>query len=94
MNVIRLSVPLCILTVWSCGVAPTSSPEQQPCSEQWFQYVEGQLQTGDSQGHGPDLGSSEWRSVVEFKLGVRGNPGVPNRETEQWCTYIDARVHQ
>lgn len=94
VNVIRISVPLCIFIVCSCGVAPTSNPGRQPCSEQWFQYVEEQLQTGDSEGHGPDLGSSEWRSVVEFKLGVRGDPDVPHRETEQWCAYIDARVRQ
>jgi hypothetical protein len=94
MNAIRSSVSLCIFAVCSCGVAPTSNLIKQPCSEQWFQHVEEKLQTGDSEGHGPDLGSSEWRSVVEFKLGIRGDPGVPHRETDKWCTYIDERVRK
>ena len=94
VNVIRASVPLCIFAVCSCGVDPSSNPGQQPCSERWFQYVEEKLRTGDSEGHGPDLGSSEWRSVVEFKLGMRGDPSVPNRETDQWCTYIDEKVRK
>lgn len=61
----------------------------KPCSAPWLQMVEQTLSTGDGQGHGPDLGSSEWRSVVEFKLGIRGNPDVPDRATEEWCAYID-----
>ena len=64
----------------------------EPCSEPWLQMVEQTLSTGDGRGHGPDLGSSEWRSVVEFKLGIRGNPGVPDRATEEWCTYIDHEI--
>jgi len=64
----------------------------EPCSESWLQMVEQKLSTGDGQGHGPDLGSSEWRSVVEFKLGIRGNPDVPDRVSEEWCTYIDQAI--
>ncbi len=29
---------------------------------------------------------------MEFKLGIRGNPDVPQRETDQWCTYIDEKI--
>ena len=94
VNMIRSSAPLWILAVCSCGIAPSINPGQEPCSEQWFEYVDERLLTGDSEGHGPDLGSSEWRSVVEFKLGVRGDPSVPQRETEQWCTYIDDKVRK
>lgn len=64
----------------------------KPCSTQWQQMVEKTLSTGDGQGHGPDLGSSEWRSVVEFKLGIRGNPDVPDRASEAWCAYIDQAI--
>ena len=64
----------------------------EPCSTPWLQMVEKTLSTGDGQGHGPDLGSSEWRSVVEFKLGIRGNPDVPDRATEAWCAYIDQAI--
>ena len=54
--------------------------------------VEEKLSTGDAQGHGPDVGSSEWRSVVDFKLGIRGKPGIPDSTTEQWCAYIDREI--
>ena len=64
----------------------------KPCSEPWLQLVEQKLSTGDGHGHGPDLGSSEWRSVVEFKLGIRDNPEVPDRGTLDWCTYIDRAI--
>lgn len=70
------------------AAAPTDGP--QPCSKQWQLAVDKKLQTGDGDGHGPDIGSMEWRSVVEFKLGVRGDPAVPSRATVKWCRYIDA----
>lgn len=59
------------------------------CSAAWFQSIDKKLQTADAQGHGPDIGSEEWKSVIEFKLGVRGRPNVPDRRTDAWCKYID-----
>ena len=94
MNISRLSIPICVSVVCSCGVGPSSNSVQQPCSEQWFQHVEEMLQTGDAEGLGPDLGSSEWRSVIEFKLGIRGDPSNPQRDTDEWCSYIDDMVHK
>ena len=76
----------------SCGSDESGSPEPVQCSDTWYRYVDGQLTTGDGQGHGPDLGSSEWRSVVEFKLGIRGDSTIPDLATEQWCTYIDEKL--
>lgn len=66
----------------------------EPCSDEWNLDVEAKVQTGDTEGHGPDIGSVEWQSVVEFKLGVRGNPDVPTRDSEAWCTYIDTRLRR
>jgi uncharacterized protein len=60
-----------------------------PCSDAWNRSLDALLLTGDPSGHGPDLGSDEWKSVVEFKLSVRGKPGVPARESSAWCSYID-----
>jgi hypothetical protein len=60
-----------------------------PCSEAWYAEIEAALGTADGQGHGPDAGSDEWQSAIEFKLGVRGDPEVPARASEQWCAYID-----
>lgn len=78
-------------------LAPSGSAEDSafeswpaPCSDPWIELVEAVLSSGDGMGHGPDLGSDEWKSVMEFKLGVRGNADVPDRSTRGWCDYIDA----
>jgi len=62
------------------------------CSREWQESVETALGTGDGQGHGPDLGSEEWKSVVEFRLGVRGRGDVPDRDSGDWCAYVQARI--
>lgn len=62
------------------------------CSPAWYRAIEQKLPTGDGHGHGPDVGSDEWKSVVEFRLGVRGNPLVPPRDREAWCAYVDRAV--
>ncbi|MCL1048593.1 hypothetical protein L2755_02945 [Shewanella abyssi] len=66
-----------------------SEPSKKQCNNAWFEKVEQQVITGDGQGHGPDLGSIEWRSVVEFKLGVRGDESLPAVDSDPWCAYID-----
>lgn len=66
--------------------------ERLLCSHSWSQFIEENVQTGDGQGHGPDIGSDEWKSVVEFKLGIRNKPNVPNRDSEAWCRHIDQIV--
>ncbi|WP_432470374.1 hypothetical protein [Amphritea sp. HPY] len=65
----------------------------EPCSAEWFTSVEDRLGTGDSEGHGPDIGSLEWKSVVEFKLGIRNKPNTPDPASRRWCSYIDAIIH-
>lgn len=64
------------------------------CSDSWNHFIEENIQTGDRQGHGPDIGSDEWRSVVEFKLGLRGNQNLPNRNSEAWCRLVDQLVRE
>lgn len=64
----------------------------EPCSPAWFFFIEKTLETSDSQGHGPDMGSAEWKSVVEFKLGVRDNPKVPTPASNEWCEFIDKLI--
>lgn len=66
--------------------------ENRVCSPGWYREIEKKVPTGDAQAHGPDIGSDEWKSVVEFKLGVRGRPDVPKRGSEEWCRYIDGLI--
>ena len=64
------------------------------CSDPWYQFIEETVLTGDNQGHGPDVGSGEWKSVIEFKLGIRDNPNLPDRDSEAWCRLIDQIVRK
>ncbi len=80
---------LALLLLQGCLSDDQPSRQFVPCTESWYQHVEMLLITGDGRGHGPDPGSDEWKSVVEFKLGIRGDAGVPNRTTEKWCEFID-----
>lgn len=84
----RIHWILCVFLTGGCALLPAASLAQS-CSEAWYQEVESAVQSGDGQGHGPDVGSEEWMSVIEFKLGIRGEPGLPAPGTEDWCAYID-----
>lgn len=64
------------------------------CAPAWQQRVDAQLVTADPQVHGPDLGSAEWQSVVEFKLGLRGMAEVPAPDSTAWCDFIDAQIQR
>ena len=61
-----------------------------PCTEAWTWLVESRYPSGDGMGHGPDIGSDEWKSVVEFRLGIRDQTGLPARDSEEWCSHIDS----
>lgn len=85
------------LTLGCAATAPQQrdlSYEPVACDEGWFRSVERRLGTGDGQGHGPDLGSAEWKSVVEFKLGLRGQAGLPVADSAAWCSYIEQQLGQ
>ena len=73
--------------------APDDAAAAPACSAQWYRQVEQTVMTGDGQGHGPDPGSDEWKSVIEFKLGLKNVPDVPSRSSDKWCRYIDQRMH-
>lgn len=67
------------------------SGSEKPCSKESIELIERKVPTGDSQGHGPDFGSSEWYSVVEWRLGIEGDASVPSKGTQQWCDYVISR---
>ena len=76
-----MSKYLVLLLVGATGVAQA----QSMCTYPWYQSIDKILHTTDGQGHGPDIGSDEWKSVIEFKLGVRNGVNVPERSSDQWC---------
>ena len=84
---------LMIFAAVACAEKGTEAQQPAPCTALWYTYVETRVSTGDGQGHGPDPGSDEWRSVIEFKLGIRGNADIPPRESAAWCDHIDERIN-
>ena len=81
-----------LLAAGAVLAAGAAQARPAPCSDAWYQMVEDRVRSGDGQGHGPDIGSEEWKSVIEFKLGLRGRAGVPPLGSPAWCRFIDARV--
>lgn len=57
------------------------------CSPSLYQTIDYRLPV-DSDGHGPDLGSSEWKHGVERKLGIGDASGFPERNTDAWCQRV------
>ena len=85
-------IVMSVAIVSGCADPAEMPKSPAPCTEPWYAYVELIIPTGDGMGHGPDIGSDEWKSVVEFKLGIRDDPGVPKRSSEAWCQYMDQRI--
>jgi uncharacterized protein len=89
-------LPMILIVASACakaGGSVTTSPETAaPCTDSWYHSIEEKVSTSDGQGHGPDVGSDEWKSVIEFKLGIRGKPDVPDIKTQAWCSYVDDLV--
>ena len=82
---------IAIALLWAAPVFGADAPAN-PCTAEWFDFVERKVSSGDGQGHGPDLGSDEWKGVIEFRLGIRGQPDIPPRDSAEWCNYIDRLV--
>lgn len=92
----RLLVTLLVSLLFVVSACENKTPQSETvnlCTYSWYQSVELAFPTGDGMGHGPDIGSAEWRSVIEFRIGIRGNAEVPDRNSDEWCRYIDGLIH-
>jgi uncharacterized protein len=86
-------VVIFLAAIFQAGDGRSSDLEvQTPRSDSWYRFIEEKITTNDSQGHGPDVGSDEWKSVIEFKLGIRGKPNLPVRDSKAWCDNVDQIV--
>jgi hypothetical protein len=81
---------IAIAMLWVAEAGADTPPS--PCSAEWLVFVEQKVSSGDGAGHGPDPGSDEWKGVIEFRLGLRGQPDIPPRDSAEWCNYIDRLV--
>lgn len=93
-----LYLPLSLIIATACVSADDNLTSDQSsrhlCSTSWYQTIEERVPTRDTQMHGPDIGSDEWKSVIEFKPGIRGKPNLPSRDSDNWCRYIDHLVQE
>lgn len=59
------------------GSAPSSDAGAPTLgTPEWQTWVDRKIGSGDGQGHGPDVGSSEWCSTIDFRL-FGGASGLP-----------------
>jgi hypothetical protein len=58
------------------------APVAQPCTQEWFSYLE---------GHGPDLGNSEWVNAFEEKAKLLVTNGLPK---QQRCQLIQGQLER
>ena len=58
-----------VLVLAGCGEARVDRSGEVDQWDQWARRVEARFPVGDAQGHGPDIGSAEWRAAVEQKIG-------------------------
>lgn len=82
-------LPFLLIDISGCSSIEEPTVKIKACTDEWYAAVEKKTMTSDGQGHGPDLGSLEWRSVIEFKFGIRGKVNIPPRNSEVWCDYIN-----
>ncbi|WP_414443475.1 hypothetical protein [Burkholderia sp. 22PA0106] len=79
------------ILVWL--VATTSvahAPEAAPCSPEWFGYLDNRyFEISDGEGHGPDIGSSEWLNAFEARARLPATSALPK---PQRCQIIQARI--
>lgn len=75
------------------SIEPVPRPDvPASCSNKLYEWIESEIQSGDGMGHGPDTGSTEWKHVIEFRLGLRDEPGLPDPESNAWCGFIEATL--
>ena len=85
----RLATSLAVVVLSACTVEVDQSTNgQAPCSAETYELIENHIKISDAEGHGPDLGSSEWMSAVERRLGVDEDVSAPHEGTQAWCAYV------
>ena len=93
MNRVLIVLFVILIVQVQPGHDGTASPDKGGfCTLEWYRFIDNKVATGDGRGHGPDIGSTEWQSAVEFKLGIRGKAEVPQRNSDAWCHHIDQIV--
>ena len=81
------------LSLLACSAAEVKNDDSaEACPIPMLASIEGRVSALDSEGHGPDLGSDEWFSAIEFRLGLRGQSALPEKGTNEWCDFLDRHL--
>ncbi|MEO2266072.1 MliC family protein [Pseudoalteromonas sp. YIC-656] len=83
----------------ACHTLPEEPQNQVPqetaatigntCSLATLTQIERQVSSQDALGHGPDIGSVEWASSIEHRLGIKEHNNKPPMLSAAWCGYIE-----
>lgn len=59
----------------------------------WARWVDARHPVGDSQGHGPDVGSDEWASALDHQLGISDADGHgPDLKSDEWRSAVESKL--
>lgn len=85
---IRFLCLSCSLVLTACTDKPASNNNTVACDQNSFHVLEQLIGSSDGAGHGPDVGSHEWQSTIEFRLQLRGDKNKPAHDHPEWCAYM------
>jgi hypothetical protein len=93
MTQMKIFAGICFVIVLAWLAATTSvsrAPTVEPCTQEWFSYLESQyFDISDGEGHGPDLGSSEWLNAFEAKAKLPATSQLPE---PQRCQLVQGQL--
>ncbi|MEK6424331.1 MAG: hypothetical protein V4801_32505 [Burkholderia gladioli] len=85
-GIILFALLACLAATTNVARAPTATP----CSPEWFAYLDSRyFDISDGDGHGPDVGSSEWLNAFEARARLPATSALP---TPQRCEAIQSRI--
>jgi hypothetical protein len=89
----KITAVVCLLTIGAWIIATTRvprAPAAKPCTQEWFSDLEkSYFDISDGQGHGPDLGSTEWLNAFETKARL---PVTDKLSTHERCYQIQKQL--
>ncbi|WP_244827637.1 MULTISPECIES: hypothetical protein [unclassified Caballeronia] len=89
----KILIGICFVVVLAWLSITTSlprAPVAQPCTQEWFSYLDNHyFDISDSDGHGPDMGNSEWFDAFEEKAKLPVTNRLPK---QQRCQLIQDQL--
>jgi hypothetical protein len=91
----KIFTVICSVVVLAWLFVTTSVPRApivEPCTPEWFSYLDSHyFDISDGQGHGPDVGNSEWFNAFEEKATLPVTDRLPK---QQRCQQIQMQLER